>query len=133
MASIYNKISSIRILLSIAILISLIMACFVNQFPVISYEVTNQNNEGLFSSLSRNFDKTLESISPGDNSETSPGDKDDKKISDKEKDGSDARESESTIQNNNVLGNSNVTQTDVRENDLIEKPTLVNSTESIEI
>jgi hypothetical protein len=109
------------------------MACFVNQFPVSSYEVTDQNNKGLFSSLSRNFDKTLESISPGDNSETSPDDKDDKKISDKKKDESDAKESESTIQNNYVLGNSNVTQTDVRENDFIEKPSPVNSTESIKI
>lgn len=109
------------------------MACFVNQFPVSSYEVTDQNNEGLFSSLSRNFDKTLESISPSDNSETSPDDKDDKKISDKKKDEYNVKESESTIQNNNVLGNSNVTQTDIRENDFIEKPSPVNSTESIKI
>ena len=36
-----------------------------------SYEVTDQNNEGVFSSLSRNFDKTLEEINSDDKSESS--------------------------------------------------------------
>lgn len=109
------------------------MACFVNQFPVISYEVTDQNNEGLFSSLSRNFDKTLKSINSGDNSETPHDNSDDIKISDKKDDGTEAIKYESTSQNNNVLKNSNQTKLDLFENDLNEGPPLINSTDSVEI
>jgi hypothetical protein len=42
-----------------------------NNFLVLSYEVTDQNNEGVFSSLSRNFDKTLEEINSDDKSQSS--------------------------------------------------------------
>ena len=38
---------------------------------IMSYEVTDQNNEGVFSSLSRNFDKTLEEINSEDKSQSS--------------------------------------------------------------
>ena len=38
---------------------------------IMSYEVTDQNNEGVFSSLSRNFDKTLEEINSEDQSQSS--------------------------------------------------------------
>jgi hypothetical protein len=37
--------------------------------PILSYEVTDQNSEGVFSSLSRDFDKTIEEISNNDNRE----------------------------------------------------------------
>ena len=42
-----------------------------NSFLVLSYEVTDQSNEGVFSSLSRNFDKTLEEINSDDKSQSS--------------------------------------------------------------
>ncbi|HKR73073.1 MAG TPA: hypothetical protein VJR94_03070 [Candidatus Nitrosocosmicus sp.] len=42
-----------------------------NNTLIMSYEVTDQNNEGVFSSLSRNFDKTLEEINSDDKSESS--------------------------------------------------------------
>jgi hypothetical protein len=42
-----------------------------DNFLVLSYEVTDQNNEGVFSSLSRNFDKTLEEINSDDKSQSS--------------------------------------------------------------
>ena len=42
-----------------------------NNTLIMSYEVTDQNNEGVFSSLSRNFDKTLEEINNDDKSESS--------------------------------------------------------------
>lgn len=48
---------------------------FSNYSPILSYEVTDQNSEGVFSSLSRDFDKTIEEISNNDNREES-GDQD---------------------------------------------------------
>jgi len=123
-------------------MITLIITCFVNQFPGISYEVTDQNSEGIFSSLSRNFDKTLEHINSGDKSATTTSDnddkkasdkEDDKKASDKEDDRSDIIKSESTPQSNIALENSNGTKTDTSENELSDSPSLVNSTESVEI
>lgn len=47
---------------------------FSNYSPILSYEVTDQNSEGVFSSLSRDFDKTIEEISNNDNRES--GDQD---------------------------------------------------------
>ena len=49
----------------------LLMFSVSNNFLVLSYEVTDQNNEGVFSSLSRNFDKTLEEINSDDKSQSS--------------------------------------------------------------
>lgn len=39
-------------------------------FPGTSYEVTGQNNEGVFSSLSRNFEQTIEEINSEDKKNT---------------------------------------------------------------
>ena len=39
--------------------------------PIFSYEVTDQNSEGVFSSLSRDFDKTIEEINNNDISKES--------------------------------------------------------------
>ena len=43
---------------------------FMVDFPGTSYEVTDQNNEGVFSSLSRNFEQTIEEINSGDEKST---------------------------------------------------------------
>lgn len=123
-------------------MITLIITSFVNQFPGISYEVTDQNSEGIFSSLSRNFDKTLEHINSGDKSTTTISDNDDKKASDKkdnekasdkQDDRSDFIKTESNPQNNIALENSNGTKADTSESELSDNPSLVNSTESIKI
>lgn len=122
-------------------MVSLIITSFVNQFPSISYEVTDQNSEGIFSSLSRNFDKTLEHINSGDNTATSPDDKDDKKSSDTHDDktvsekegGADAIKSEPNNDINVDLKNSNATESGESDSDTSEEHLLVNSTESIEI
>jgi hypothetical protein len=37
-----------------------------DDFPGMSIEVTDQNNEGVFSSLSRNFEQTIEEINTAD-------------------------------------------------------------------
>ena len=39
---------------------------FMDEFPGMSFEVTDQNDEGVFSSLSRNFEQTIEDINSGD-------------------------------------------------------------------
>jgi hypothetical protein len=39
---------------------------FTYDFPGTSFEVTGQNNEGVFSSLSRNFEQTIEEINSAD-------------------------------------------------------------------
>ncbi len=39
-------------------------------FPGLSFEVTDQNNEGVFSSLSRNFEQTVEEINNADEKST---------------------------------------------------------------
>ena len=39
-------------------------------FPGMSFEVTDQNNEGVFSSLSRNFEQTVEEINNADEKST---------------------------------------------------------------
>ncbi len=39
---------------------------FMYDFPGTSFEVTGQNNEGVFSSLSRNFEQTIEEINSAD-------------------------------------------------------------------
>ena len=114
-------------------MITLIITSFVNPFPAISYEVTNQNNEGIFSSLSRNFDKTLEHINSGDKSAAASSDTDDIQASDKEDDRADIVKSESTPQSNIELEDSNGTKTDTSEKELSDSPSLVNSTEAVEI
>lgn len=43
---------------------------FMDEFPGMSYEVTDQNDEGVFSSLSRNFEQTIEDINSGDEKST---------------------------------------------------------------
>ena len=43
---------------------------FMYHFPGTSYEVTGQNNEGVFSSLSRNFEQTIEEINSEDEKNT---------------------------------------------------------------
>ena len=43
---------------------------FMTNFPGMSFEVTDQNNEGVFSSLSRNFDQTVEKINNADEKST---------------------------------------------------------------
>ena len=126
--------TSIRIVLSVTVMIPLIITSFVNQFPGISYEVTDQSSEGIFSSLSRNFDKTLENINSADKSGSSTdGGEDDKKVSDKQDDGSGDAKPESTIQDNKALTNSSGTITDTSEDELSQNPSLINSTESVEI
>ena len=41
-----------------------------NHSTILSYEVTDQNSEGVFSSLSRSFDETLDEINNNDNDAT---------------------------------------------------------------
>jgi len=43
-----------------------------DELPGMSYEVTDQNDEGVFSSLSRNFEQTIEDINSGDEKSTTP-------------------------------------------------------------
>ncbi|TVP39808.1 hypothetical protein [Candidatus Nitrosocosmicus arcticus] len=43
---------------------------FLDEFHGMSYEVTDQNEEGVFSSLSRNFEQTIEEIKSGDEKST---------------------------------------------------------------
>jgi len=126
--------NSIRIVLSVTVMIPLIIASFLNQFPSFSYEITDQGSQGIFSSLSRNFDKTLENINSADKSgSSSDGGEDNRKVSDKQDDGANDVKPESPTQNNKALTNSNGTITDTSVNELGQNPSLINSTESVEI
>jgi hypothetical protein len=137
----------IKILLSLSILLSFTITFFVNQFPGNSYEVTDQNNEGIFSSLSRNFDKTIADINDDDKSDSSTSTQDDKEPtdnqvnSDKSESKKDDKEptdnqvnsdkSETLSENNQNKknsANSNITKTDSSED-----TSLVNTTESVQI
>jgi hypothetical protein len=43
---------------------------FMYDFPGTSFEILGQNNEGIFSSLSRNFEQTIEEINSADEKNT---------------------------------------------------------------
>jgi hypothetical protein len=43
---------------------------FMSDFPGSSFEILGQNNEGIFSSLSRNFEQTIEEINSADEKNT---------------------------------------------------------------
>ncbi len=43
---------------------------FMYDFPGPSFEILGQNNEGIFSSLSRNFEQTIEEINSADEKNT---------------------------------------------------------------
>lgn len=43
---------------------------FMSDFPGPSFEILGQNNEGIFSSLSRNFEQTIEEINSADEKNT---------------------------------------------------------------
>ena len=45
-----------------------------NNFLTLSFEVTDQKNEGIFSSLSRDFEKTIEEINNDEGSSNTPND-----------------------------------------------------------
>ena len=84
-----------------------------NYPPIFSYEVTDQNNEGVFSSLSRNFDKTLEDINSDDKS-LGVNDKDssastansDDESDDKDSSASTANSDDESLKNSTIASNS---------------------------
>ena len=55
---------------SLAVMFVFSVNPFMYDFPETSYEVTGQNNEGVFSSLSRNFEQTIEEINREDKKNT---------------------------------------------------------------
>lgn len=52
----------------------------IDKFAGMSLEVTDQNDEGVFSSLSRNFEQTIEEINTGDEKSDSSSNTDEKSI-----------------------------------------------------
>lgn len=147
MANVSPANTCIKILLSLSILFSFTITFFVNQFPGNSYEVTDQNNEGIFSSLSRNFDKTIADINADDKSDSSATSQDDKKTSDNQVNSAkfDSKKDDKKTSDNQVnsaksdiksknnenkknSANSNITKSDSSEDTLV-----VNSTELVQI
>lgn len=75
-----------------------------NYSQILSYEVTDQNSEGVFSSLSRDFDKTIEEINNDDS--TQEGDGQDSPINT-------ARPNEQTLRNSSSTSNTQNLNTEV--------------------
>ena len=59
---------SLVVLLCFYVIFVFSITPFMTNFPGMSFEVTDQNNEGVFSSLSRNFEQTVEEINNADKS-----------------------------------------------------------------
>ena len=59
---------------------------FMDDFPGMSLEVTDQNNEGVFSSLSRNFEQTIEEINTADEKKTTSTSTDSSNTADEKRD-----------------------------------------------
>ena len=57
---------SLTVLLCLYVIFAFSINPFMNDFIGMSIEVTDQNNEGVFSSLSRNFEQTVQEINSGD-------------------------------------------------------------------
>ena len=60
---------SLAVLLCFYVIFAFSINPFMNDFLGMSVEVTDQNNEGVFSSLSRNFEQTVEEINSADERE----------------------------------------------------------------
>ncbi len=61
---------SLAVLLCFYVIFAFSINPFLGNFPGMSFEVTDQNNEGVFSSLSRNFEQTVEEINSADEKST---------------------------------------------------------------
>jgi hypothetical protein len=61
---------SLAVLLCFYVIFVFSINPFMTNFPGMSFEVTDQNNEGVFSSLSRNFEQTVEDINNADEKST---------------------------------------------------------------
>jgi hypothetical protein len=57
---------SLAVLLCFYVIFAFSINPFRDDLPGMSIEVTDQNNEGVFSSLSRNFEQTIEEINTAD-------------------------------------------------------------------
>ena len=82
---------------------------FVYDFPGTSFEVTGQDNEGVFSSLSRNFEQTIEEINSADEKNTAPAQSD---SSTTEAEESNTVNVPDTTAESSSLDNNNITTTD---------------------
>ena len=65
---------SIGIILGFCITFNINYNPYWNNFLSLSFEVTEQKDEGIFSSLSRNFEKTIEEINNDEGSSNTPND-----------------------------------------------------------
>ena len=61
---------SLAVLLCFYVIFAFSINPFMDDFLGMSIEVTDQNNEGVFSSLSRNFEQTVEEINSADEKST---------------------------------------------------------------
>ena len=82
---------------------------FMDELPGMSYEVTDQNDEGVFSSLSRNFEQTIEDINSGDEKSTTPTSTDASNSGDEKSSTADVPKT--TAESSNLIG-SNSTKLD---------------------
>ena len=93
---------SLAVLLCFYVIFAFSINPFMNDFLGMSVEVTDQNNEGVFSSLSRNFEQTVEEINSADKESTTSTSTDSSDSADKESttststDSSDSADKEST-------------------------------------
>ena len=82
---------------------------FMVDFPGTSYEVTDQNNVGVFSSLSRNFEQTIEEINSADEKNTATTQSDSSNTEDAEGNTVDVPD---TTAESSSLDSNNITTTD---------------------
>ncbi len=62
---------SLAVLLCFYVIFAFSISPLMDDFLGMSIEVTDQNNEGVFSSLSRNFEQTIEEINSADEKSSS--------------------------------------------------------------
>jgi hypothetical protein len=81
-------------------------------FPGTSFEVTGQNNEGVFSSLSRNFEQTIEEINSADEKSTATIQSDSSNTEGEKSNTVDIPDT--TAESSNLRGNNSTTTEDFR-------------------
>lgn len=70
MVQVKTRSLSLTVLLCFYVIFAFSINPYLDNFPGMSFEVTDQNNEGVFSSLSRNFEQTVEEINSADEKST---------------------------------------------------------------
>src|SRR6478735_1572024 len=93
---------SLAVLLCFYVIFAFSINPLMDDFLGMSIEVTDQNNEGVFSSLSRNFEQTIQEINSADEKSTSSSSSSSSSSSDSSSSSSDSSSSSSDSSSNSA-------------------------------